>query len=276
MRPAPVLALLAGVLLAGAAGAQAPSVKLRHQRKIGDRWVRNETSNLTVLFNFLGTAADGTISSDAESRFEVAGVGTDGTLEIRRTAAETVRISGIPNAPAESKREYQPATFVQAPSGKLVRYQVPELVVDQQALMDASKLFSYEIEQLPVLEEFPEDEITAGQEWSRTYTIRGADGRDKKVTVKSRLFSYNPQNGEAWIVSESVVPGDMQFPAELANFTASGSSYTRSTYLFNATQGRMVRGTTLMHGDYQIGLEVNGMKLDISMTMAGSGSANQP
>ena len=142
--------------------------------------------------------------------------------------------------------------------------------------MDASRLMSYEFDQLPPLEVFPDGEVSVGQEWSHTYTVRGADGREKKVTMKSRLFSYDAGSGEAWIISDSTFPGDMQFGAELGNFNATGSTETHSVQLFNAKQGKFTRGTTVIRGDWRFTFEINGMKLDVGVLLAGSGTMIQP
>lgn len=275
MRSLPVLAWIGAAVLCTTATAQTPTVRLRHQRKMGEKWTRNDTGNYTMLFNALGTASDGTVTSDSATQMEVVGVGADGSLEVRRTGTETTHINGIPNAPAETKREMSQVKFVQDTAGKLVKSEIPPLEINQQTLMDFGKLFSYETDQIPPLEWFPDKEVSVGEEWAQTYTIKAGDGKDRKITVKSHLFSYNPTSGEAWIVSETETPGNMKFGPELGNLEAIGKGSIRDTYLFNVKEGKTIRGTSVLRGDYEFHFEVNNFKVDISMSMSGAGTMNQ-
>lgn len=270
MRPIRSLIVLAALLCLGtAATAQAPAVKLRHQRKMADRWERSESANFSLVFSVLGQTSDGTLSSDVLSKYEVVAL-ENGHPRVRRTGTETTRIMGIPNAPEEEKEERTPAEFVQEASGKPVRTDFPPLELNQELLMNFGRLLSYETDQIPPLEVFPDKDAAVGEEWSHTHTVKTIDGKERKLTVKSRLFSFNEASGEAWIVSESTTPTEIQLGPELGALKATGSMTVRQTFLFNAKEGKTVRGHAVANGEYHLQIDAGGMQIPISMTLSGT------
>jgi hypothetical protein len=270
------MALLVAVCAAFGFAQQQDKVKLEHKRKKGDKLMRTSASSAPFLMQVSGTGFnmtyDGTLETSAEETEEVTDV-SDGVIAIKRTGKETSKIMGGP-APAEETREFKPTTYRFAPTGKLVSADAEAFASKKMGVEAVGDVISYITDQIPFLMEFPDRELSVGEEWTNTHTVKSPDGNELKVTTKHRLFGLEPANKRAWIASEAHVPFEVNGGPGLSGFKLTGVSQARTHTLFSYSDGKIVKSNETIHFDITVEAPTMGVNLTIKLVAHGTATTN--
>lgn len=254
--------------------AQQEKVKLEYKRKKGDKLTRTSVSSTPFLMQIsapgFNQTSDGSVETNGELTEEATEV-SEGFIAIRRTGKETSKMMGGP-APGEESREFQPTTFRFTTAGKLISADVDAFSSKKSGFEAIGDVLNYLLDQIPFLDEFPDRELSVGDEWTTTRTLKNPDSSEVKVTTKHRLFGLESANKRAWIVSEAKIPFDVNGGPGLAGLKMTGTSELRSHTLFSYDEGKFVKSNETINLNMTIEGMMDGVTITVKMIAHGSGT----